>query len=88
MENTNHFKFRNFGYGYLAGIMGIIVSHPIDTVKTHFQQTNQLMFKNLYRGLFPPLIGVGLEKAVVFGVYESTIKYTNSDIISGGLSGL
>lgn len=88
MENTDNLNIKNFGYGYLAGMMGIIVSHPIDTLKTHFQQTNKLVFKNLYRGLLPPLFGVGLEKAVVFGVYENTIKYTNSDIISGALSGL
>lgn len=81
-------KIKNFGYGYLAGMMGIIASHPIDTLKTQYQQTNKMVFKNLYKGLIPPLLGVGLEKAVVFGVYESTIKYTNSDIISGGLSGL
>jgi len=86
--NENKSTIRNFGYGYLAGMMGIIVSHPIDTLKTHYQQFNRLVFKNLYRGIIPPIIGVGLEKAVVFGVYESTIKYTNSDIISGGLSGL
>jgi len=79
---------KNFGYGYLAGMMGIVVSHPIDTLKTHYQQFNRLVFKNLYRGIIPPIIGVGLEKAVVFGVYESTIKYTQSDIISGGLAGL
>ena len=88
MENTNNSQIRNFGYGYLAGMMGILASHPIDTLKTHYQQTNQLVFKKLYRGLLPPLLGVGLEKAIVFGVYESTIKYTNSDVISGGLSGL
>jgi len=80
--------FTNFGYGYLAGMMGIVVSHPVDTLKTKYQLTNKFVFKQLYKGILPPIIGVGLEKAVVFGVYESTIKYTNSDIISGGLSGL
>jgi hypothetical protein len=88
MENKCYSKIRNFGYGYLAGMMGIIASHPIDTLKTQFQQTNKLVFKNLYRGIVPPLLGVGLEKAIVFGVYESTIKHTNSDILSGALSGL
>jgi solute carrier family 25 carnitine/acylcarnitine transporter 20/29 len=88
MENTNNYKIKNFGYGYLAGMMGIIASHPVDTLKTQYQQTKQLIFKNLYRGIIPPLIGVGLEKAIVFGVYESTIKHTQSHIISGGLSGL
>ena len=48
MENTNNSQIRNFGYGYLAGMMGILASHPIDTLKTHYQQTNQLVFKKLY----------------------------------------
>ena len=39
-------------------------------------------------GLSAPLIGVGLEKAIVFGTYETSIKYTNSNVISGALSGL
>ncbi len=45
-------------------------------------------FRNLYRGVSAPLIGVGLEKAIVFGTFENTIKYTKSDFISGGISGL
>ena len=88
MDSISQSKIRNFGYGYLAGMMGIVASHPIDTLKTQFQQSNQIVNKNLYRGIIPPLLGVGLEKAIVFGVYESTIKFTNSDILSGGLSGL
>jgi solute carrier family 25 carnitine/acylcarnitine transporter 20/29 len=88
MDSISQSKIRNFGYGYLAGMMGIVASHPIDTLKTQFQQSNQIVYKNLYRGIIPPLLGVGLEKAIVFGVYESTIKFTNSDILSGGLSGL
>jgi len=88
MKDSNTSTVKNFGYGYLAGMMGIIASHPIDTLKTQYQQLNRLVFKNLYKGIIPPIIGVGLEKAVVFGVYESTIKHTQSDIVSGGLAGL
>ena len=88
MKDSNTSTVKNFGYGYLAGMMGIIASHPIDTLKTQYQQFNRLVFKNLYKGIIPPIIGVGLEKAVVFGVYESTIKHTQSDIVSGGLAGL
>jgi solute carrier family 25 carnitine/acylcarnitine transporter 20/29 len=88
MDTEKKTILKNFGYGYLAGMMGIIVSHPIDTLKTQFQLTHKLVFKNLYRGVFPPLVGVGLEKAVVFGVFESTKKYTGSDVVSGALSGL
>lgn len=78
---------RNFGHGYISGMAGIIASHPFDTIKTNYQQTGKLVYTNLYKGVVPPLFGVGLEKAVVFGVYETTKQYTQSDIISGGLAG-
>ena len=81
---------RNFGYGYLAGMAGIVASHPFDTIKTNIQkrQTINYNLRNLYKGVAAPLFGVGLEKAIVFGTYETTRKYTNSDFISGALAGL
>lgn len=81
-------QWRNFGYGYLAGMMGIVASHPIDTIKTNYQEGNKIIVRNLYRGIIPPLLGVGLEKAIVFGVFETTRNYTQSDVVSGGIAGL
>jgi len=80
-------NWKNFLYGSFAGMSGIIVSHPFDTMKTNYQEGKKILVRNLYKGILSPLIGVGLEKAVVFGVYETSRKYTNSDVISGGLSG-
>lgn len=82
--------FKNFQFGLISGLNAIIVSHPIDTIKTNIQESKKINynFKNLYKGLTAPLIGVGLEKTVVFGVFETTKPYTNSDVISGGLSGM
>ena len=79
----------NFAYGYISGMAGIIVSHPFDTLKTSIQENKPITknLRTLYRGLIPPLIGVGFEKAVVFGVYHNTIKETNSPAISGALAG-
>lgn len=94
--NNNNLSYKNFLYGWLAGINAVIISHPIDTIKTNIQEKKFINFRtlyknynllSLYKGLSAPLIGVGLEKAVVFGVFESTKKYTNSDIISGALAG-
>lgn len=81
---------RNFGYGYIAGMSGIVASHPFDTIKTNIQKKQIVNYniKNLYKGVAAPLFGVGLEKAIVFGTYETSKKYTNSDFISGGLAGL
>lgn len=80
----------NYVYGYISGMAGILVSHPFDTIKINIQENKKISMnlRVLYRGVIPPLVGVGLEKAVVFGVYHNTITYTNSSFISGALSGL
>jgi solute carrier family 25 carnitine/acylcarnitine transporter 20/29 len=99
--------YKQFVNGWIAGVTAVIASHPFDTIKTHIQENKVISnykLKTLYRGLSAPLIGVGFEKAVVFGIYESSIKYTDrlcnniwndkinvliaSNAISGGLSGM
>ena len=82
--------YKNFKYGYIAGMAGIVASHPFDTMKTNIQKKQIVNYniRNLYKGVAAPLFGVGLEKAIVFGTYETSKKYTNSDFISGGLAGL
>jgi solute carrier family 25 carnitine/acylcarnitine transporter 20/29 len=66
-------------YGTISGCTGVIISHPFDTIKTCIQENKvlNLSTKSLYKGLIPPLIGVGLEKAFVFGTYNSVIKIFN-----------
>jgi solute carrier family 25 (mitochondrial carnitine/acylcarnitine transporter), member 20/29 len=66
----------NFLYGGLSGMFGVIVSHPIDTIKTKIQENIKVSrslrdLPKLYKGITPPLIGVGMEKALVFGIYET-----------------
>jgi solute carrier family 25 carnitine/acylcarnitine transporter 20/29 len=80
----------NYVFGYISGMAGILVSHPFDTIKTNIQENKQISknLRVLYRGLIPPLIGVGLEKAVVFGVYHNTIQHTDSPFVSGAMAGL
>lgn len=84
--------------GGLSGICGVILSHPFDTIKTNFQANKKMIlkpnlqtFKNLYKGITPPIIGVGLEKSIVFGTYELTKhfldKKNNNDYINTALSG-
>lgn len=100
-------SYQQFINGWIAGITAVITSHPFDTYKTHIQENKVIpnyKLRTLYRGLSAPLLGVGFEKAVVFGVYESSIKYTHklckniwddnlytllvSNALSGGLSGM
>lgn len=87
--------------GALSGMFGILLSHPIDTIKTHIQTGKKLSsfkmnFRSLYKGISAPLLGVGIEKALVFGTYNYVLKkYKNTvDIgmgaipISGAIAGL
>lgn len=76
--------------GFASGVVGSILSHPVDTqrIRVHLGQHPTLNLFKLYRGVTPPLIGVGVEKAVVFGTYNRSLEYTNSHIISGGFAGL
>ena len=83
-NNTNTNTHLNYYFhGAISGIVGIIISHPIDTIKTHIQTNNtfktfNMSIPNLYKGLLAPLIGVGLEKAIVFGTYNFCINKFNT----------
>ncbi|ARF09727.1 mitochondrial carrier protein [Indivirus ILV1] len=98
MTEETKYSFRSFLNGAFGGTVGITISHPFDTIKTCIQDNKpvKLGIRSLYNGFLPPLIGVGFEKAIVFGVYTNTYtyieKYSNNTIlnntISGGLSGL
>jgi hypothetical protein len=95
----------NYAFGCLSGMFGVCISHPFDTMKTCIQTNNKINFnlKFLYRGLQYPLIGVGLEKAIVFGTFTNTFNLINKEkekennksmmpykqiIISGAIAGL
>lgn len=85
---------KEFRAGLFGGVTGVIISHPIDTIRIRIQ-TNQInLFRSLYKGILPPLIGVGMEKLLVFGNYEKLKKYQiiqNRDLnifVSGMISGV
>jgi len=68
--------------GFVAGTMGVVVSHPFDTVKTRIQAgwqgsggvlhltLQQQGFRGLYRGVLPPLLHSGLIQALSFTLYQ------------------
>ena len=76
----------NYISGCFGGILGTFISYPLDTYRVR-KQTNQIANKNLYNGILSPLIGIALEKAIVFGSYHQTKKYTNNDFLAGLSSG-
>lgn len=79
-----------FVNGAIGGMIGLTMSHPIDTVKTHVQ-TNKPVPRNLlllYRGFLPPLFGMAVEKAIVFGTYQWARDHNLNNPSSGALAGL
>ncbi|XP_068991545.1 solute carrier family 25 member 45-like isoform X1 [Neodiprion pinetum] len=80
--------FCNFIAGWGAGIVGLVVGHPMDTVKTN-QQMMSIKISNsqialdilekegvhgLYRGMLFPLLCSGTINAVFFGVYGYCLR--------------
>ena len=92
-ENNKLKDISPYLFGCIGGMFGLLLSHPLDTIKTHVQ-TGKLLssFKpsihNFYKGLSIPLLGVGFEKAIVFGAYNKVLNETNSIVLSGAIAGL
>ena len=93
MDTFDDFKILNNNYikGALSGMFGILLSQPVDAIKTHYQVNKNIKFnysfKNFYKGVSSPLLGVGLEKAMVFGMYNYMRNQNYSIAVSGGISG-
>ncbi len=80
--------WESFYKGAISGATGLLLSHPIDTIKSNLQVSSKIKWNGLYRGVIPPLFGMGLEKAVVFGVYENMYSISNNITLSGAVAGL
>ena len=79
--------------GAISGMCGILISHPVDTIKTHLQTHKTITIfqykpSNLYRGIISPMLGVGLEKSIVFGTYNYCRNKNINIPASGAISGL
>lgn len=93
-EIKNH-PLAYFMHGAFSGMCGIMLSHPVDTIKTHVQTgipfsiVKKYPIIKLYQGITAPLIGVGIEKAIVFGTYNYVKQLTNGNTaLSGAIAGL
>lgn len=77
--------------GAIIGITQTIFGHPLDTIKVRIQNNQNwknMRFKHYYRGALYPFSGSLIFNMIVFPTYERTIKYTNSPVTSGFLSGI
>ncbi|XP_007423646.2 solute carrier family 25 member 48 [Python bivittatus] len=79
----------DFVAGWVGGAAGVIVGHPLDTVKTRLQAGQgygstfncvRTVYKNeavagFFKGMSFPLISIAVYNAVVFGVFSSTQRF-------------
>lgn len=83
----------DFLYGLYGGFIGTLVSHPFDTIKTRIQSntvtnlSQALKMGKLYSGITPPLVGIMLEKSIVFGFYEKSKQFGFNNFWSGIIGG-
>lgn len=76
----------SFTCGWAAGGFGVLVSHPLDTLRVVVQTSSSSRppalsslwqtegISGLSKGLLSPLLGVGLWKAIVFSTNAHTMK--------------
>ena len=88
--------FTQFLNGAVSGMFGIMLSHPIDTIKTSIQDNKKVKYhvRFLYRGILPALSGVGMEKLlylvhmlILNNIYYRKILIKDINFLSGLASG-
>lgn len=58
--------------GLIAGASGVIIGHPLDTIKVQLQVSGKTASLGwaLYRGILPPLLTSGMVSSVNFALFE------------------
>ena len=92
MSSSN--DVNKFISGSIGGLTGTLLSHPFDTIKTRIQSgqcktiKEAFKMKRLYSGLSTPLMGIPLEKTIVFGTYQKLRENDYNIGFSGSIAGL
>ena len=66
--------------GYSSGVINVLLGHPFDTVKVRLQTNNTShLFKNIYRGVIPPLISTPTSWSWNFFAYQTCLKLMDNN---------
>jgi solute carrier family 25 (mitochondrial carnitine/acylcarnitine transporter), member 20/29 len=80
--------------GTISGVTCVVVGHPLDTIKVRIQTgAKGPLFRNLFKGIVPPLLAVTPSWIGVFVAYGAALKIVGSNDMSsvalaGGMSGV
>lgn len=82
-----------FTLGTFVGVVQTIAGHPLDTIKTNYQNNQTLKFnKNsittLYRGLSYPLFSTSIINGFLFYSNDTFNNISNNNFISGFMTGI
>ena len=74
--------------GFASGTIQTIVGHPLDTLKVWKQNRVHPNIRNIFSGIKYPLMTGTFVTGLQFASYNWLNKYTDSDILCGGFSGI
>jgi hypothetical protein len=74
--------------GFASGTIQTIIGHPLDTLKVWKQNNVRPCPRNLFSGIKYPLITGTFVTGIQFASYNWLNKYTDSDMLCGGFSGI
>ncbi|CAL4071605.1 unnamed protein product, partial [Meganyctiphanes norvegica] len=82
----------DFVAGWIGGCAGLIVGHPMDTIKTRQQTMGKISaisgfkttykfegIRGFYKGMGFPLISTGALNSLFFGVYGNSLRYLSKE---------
>lgn len=76
VSHSEHRAWVSVVSGFNSGVLSLLVGHPFDTLKVRMQVDSKKkfsgQFRHLYRGIGPPLLGMGLQTAGNFGIYANS----------------
>jgi hypothetical protein len=73
--------FLKFGLGAISGVLGTVMTHPIDVCKIYYQMNNKLQFLTDLRTIGPRLFYRGYTKTLSKGFFGSILYYPIFDIL-------
>uniref|UniRef100_A0A8D8UU63 Mitochondrial basic amino acids transporter n=2 Tax=Cacopsylla melanoneura TaxID=428564 RepID=A0A8D8UU63_9HEMI len=88
LENERREQWAIMVSMYSAGVMGLLVGHPMDTIKIRAQTmpdkglgqivTNTFKLEGMrgfYKGFLAPMLTTGITNAIFFGVHGNTLRF-------------